>query len=101
VVFLLYADPVRLTARPEERAPGGDVRSLLRAPEFALMMAAIFVLTFVDRSFGPILPLYLARGGRAVDEVVLLSGCCLGGRGRGRHRNQACEWLVARWRRRG
>jgi MFS transporter, DHA1 family, multidrug resistance protein len=97
VVFLLYADPVRETPRPEERAPGGDVRALLRAPEFALMMAAIFVLTFVDRSFGPILPLYLARGGRAVDEVVLLSGvlfsAAAGGAVVG---NQACEWLIAR-----
>jgi MFS family permease len=73
------------------------VRSLLRAPQFTLMMAAIFVLTFVDRSFGPILPLHLASGGRAVEWVVLLSGVLFsvtaGGAVAG---NQASEWLLRR-----
>jgi MFS family permease len=59
------------------------------------MMTSIFVLTFVDRSFAPILPLYLASGGRAVDEVVLLSGVLFsvaaGGAAVG---NQSCEWLL-------
>ncbi len=77
VVFLLYRGPgAARTPRPEEAGAGGDVTALLRAPEFALMMAAIFVLTFVDRSFGPILPLYLARGGRARRRRSCCSRAC-------------------------
>ncbi|MFO7693449.1 MAG: MFS transporter [Vicinamibacterales bacterium] len=98
VVFLLYRDPVRTEALPAAAAPGeGSVRRLLAAPGFRLMMAAIFVMTFVDRSFGPILPLYLAREGRAVEQVVLLSGVLFslaaGGAVAG---NQACAWLLRR-----
>jgi DHA1 family multidrug resistance protein-like MFS transporter len=96
LVFLLYEDPVREEARPAAPAAGGgEVAQMLRAPGFLLMMAAIFAMTFVDRSFGPILPLYLARGGRLVEEVVLLSGVLFsvaaGGAVAG---NQACEWLL-------
>ena len=95
VVFLLYHDPVRQPSRPEQEKAGGDVRQLLRTPEFLVMMAAIFVLTFVDRSFAPILPLYLARGGRAVDQVVLLSGVLFSVAAAGAVvGNQACERLL-------
>jgi MFS family permease len=98
IVFLLYEDPARPDSRPSSAAPAaGRVRPLLQAPGFRLMMAAIFVMTFVDRSFGPILPLYLAREGRAVEQVVLLSGVLFsvaaGGAVAG---NQACEWLLRR-----
>jgi MFS family permease len=97
VVFLFYSDPVRTTARHEADRPDGAMGPLLRAPQFALMMGAIFVLTFVDRSFGPILPLHLAADGRPVDRVVLLSGVLFsvaaGGAVVG---NQACEWLMRR-----
>jgi MFS transporter, DHA1 family, multidrug resistance protein len=97
-VFLLYEDPVRREPLHESApAAGGDARLLLRAPGFLLMMGAIFALTFVDRSFAPILPLYLAGSGRGVEEVVLLSGVLFsvsaGGAVAG---NQACEWLLRR-----
>jgi MFS family permease len=98
IVFLLYEDPARPDSRPSAAAPAaGSAGQLLQAPGFRLMMAAIFVMTFVDRSFGPILPLYLAREGRAVEQVVLLSGVLFsvaaGGAVAG---NQACEWLLRR-----
>ena len=98
IVFLLYEDPAKPDVRPSAAAPAAaSVRQLLQAPGFRLMMAAIFVMTFVDRSFGPILPLYLAREGRAVEQVVLLSGALFsvaaGGAVAG---NQACEWLLRR-----
>ncbi len=83
--------------RPAAASGGGDVRQLLKAPGFLLMMAAIFVMTFVDRSFGPILPLYLAREGRLVEEVVLLSGVLFSVAAAGAVAgNQACEWLLQR-----
>ena len=98
VVFLLYRDPVRSEARPAAaESGGGDVRQLLKSPGFLLMMSAIFVMTFVDRSFGPILPLYLAREGRLVEEVVLLSGVLFSVAAAGAVAgNQACEWLLRR-----
>ena len=98
VVFFFYNDPVRTVDRSMAERPHGAMGPLLRAPQFALMMGAIFVLTFVDRSFGPILPLHLAAGGRPVDRVVLLSGVLFsvaaGGAVVG---NQACEWLLRRF----
>ena len=97
VVFFFYEDPVRAAAPHETERNEGGMGPLLRAPQFALMMGAIFVLTFVDRSFGPILPLHLAAGGRPVDRVVILSGVLFsvaaGGAVAG---NQACEWLMRR-----
>jgi MFS family permease len=61
------------------------------------MMAAIFAMTFVDRSFGPILPLYLVESGRSVERVVLLSGALFSVSAAGAVAgNQACEWLLAR-----
>lgn len=95
VVFLLYEDPVRQKTGEERTAAGGDIRELLRTPGFLLMMASIFALTFVDRSFAPILPLYLASGGRAAEDAVLLAGVLFsvaaGGAVVG---NQSCEWLL-------
>ena len=75
VVVVLYRDP----AGPSVGATrdGGarvSVRRLLSAPGFALVMAAIFVMTFVDRSFAPILPLYIERLGASPAQVPLVSG---------------------------
>jgi MFS transporter, DHA1 family, multidrug resistance protein len=98
IVFVLYRDPER-EGRERERAAAGrvDSRQLLAAPGFPLMMAAIFAMTFVDRSFGPILPLYLAESGRSVERVVLLSGALFSVSAAGAVAgNQACEWLLAR-----
>ena len=95
VVFLLYEDPVRHEPRRDEARPNANVRGLIRAPEFLLMMSSIFVLTFVDRSFAPILPLYLARGGRPDDQVVLLSGLLFSVAAAGAVvGNQACEGML-------
>jgi predicted MFS family arabinose efflux permease len=95
VVLLLYEDPVREAPRREAAGSRGDVRGLLTSREFLLMMASIFVLTFVDRSFAPILPLYLAREGRGVEQVVLLSGVLFSVAAAGAVAgNQACEWLL-------
>jgi DHA1 family multidrug resistance protein-like MFS transporter len=97
VVFLFYRDPVRAAPRHEVARPSADVRQLLRAPDFLLMMAAIFVLTFVDRSFAPILPLYLAQAGRPVEQVVLLSGVLFSTAAAGAVvGNQACERSLRR-----
>lgn len=75
LVFVLYEDPV-----PEA---GGDgttptepptMRAVLRAPGFLLVMVAIAAITFVDRSFGPVLPLYVQSLGLGEEGVVIVSG---------------------------
>jgi DHA1 family multidrug resistance protein-like MFS transporter len=98
VVVVLYRDP----AGPSVGAGlvGGarvNVRQLLSAPGFALVMAAIFVMTFVDRSFAPILPLYIEGLGGNPAQVPLLSGILFSVAALGAVAgNQACEALLRR-----
>jgi MFS transporter, DHA1 family, multidrug resistance protein len=49
-------------------------RNVLAFQNFILMMAVIFGLQFVDRSFGPVLPLYVEQGGRSHAQVAMVSG---------------------------
>jgi MFS family permease len=57
-------------------ADGGRVtfKDVLTFQNFVLMMAMIFGLQFVDRSFGPVLPLYVEQIGVAHANVAVLSG---------------------------
>ena len=50
-------------------------------PEFHLMMVVIFGLQFVDRSFGPVLPLYVEQVGTSPANVPLVSGAAVFGDG--------------------
>jgi DHA1 family multidrug resistance protein-like MFS transporter len=50
----------------------GALRRIL--PQFPMFLAIVFGLQLVDRSFGPILPLYLGETGTALDQVPFLSG---------------------------
>jgi MFS transporter, DHA1 family, multidrug resistance protein len=49
-------------------------RQLATLPHFALLTGALFVLQFADRSFGPVLPLYIAEHGADTARVALISG---------------------------
>jgi MFS family permease len=49
-------------------------RNVLAFQNFILMMVVIFGLQFVDRSFGPVLPLYVEQAGRSHAEVAMVSG---------------------------
>jgi MFS family permease len=75
LVFLLY-DERRVTANhaPEDRQRRMTFRNVLAFENFVLMMTVIFGLQFVDRSFGPILPLYVGELGTAPSRIPLLSG---------------------------
>ena len=74
LVLVMYHEP-RIKA-PGEAAPQGPVsfRTVLAFENFVLLMAVVFGLQFVDRSFGPILPLYLAQLGTPVAKVPLGAG---------------------------
>ena len=47
---------------------------MLAFQNFILLMAVIFALQFIDRSFGPVLPLYVDQLGAPPERVALLSG---------------------------
>jgi MFS transporter, DHA1 family, multidrug resistance protein len=49
-------------------------RNVLAFQNFILMMVVIFGLQFVDRSFGPVLPLYVEQAGRSHAQVAMVAG---------------------------
>jgi DHA1 family multidrug resistance protein-like MFS transporter len=75
VVWIMYDDHA-IHATVDDTPATGRVtfRSVLAFQNFVLMMAVIFGLQFVDRSFGPILPLYVERVGVSHARVALVSG---------------------------
>jgi DHA1 family multidrug resistance protein-like MFS transporter len=74
LVFTMYHErrtrPAGATAS-EERI---TFRNVLALENFVLLIAVVFGLQFVDRSFGPVLPLYVAELGTSMDAVPILSG---------------------------
>ena len=61
-------------ANPQNPRARVTFRSVLAFQNFILMMVVIFGLQFVDRSFGPVLPLYVEQAGRSHAQVALVSG---------------------------
>jgi MFS family permease len=76
LVLLMYHEPPRHTRADGSGDTGSTVtfRNVLAFENFLLMMAVIFGLQFVDRSFGPILPLYVGALGIAPERIPLISG---------------------------
>jgi MFS family permease len=75
MVHVLYDD--RAThAQPADGADTSPVtfRDVLAFRNFILMMGVIFGLQFVDRSFGPVLPLYVEQVGVAHARVPIVAG---------------------------
>jgi DHA1 family multidrug resistance protein-like MFS transporter len=79
LAFLLVIFGYRETStqRTSARDAGGDkvtFGALRAVPHFLLLMFTVFGLQMVDRSLGPILPLYLRELGFGSDRVPLLAG---------------------------
>jgi MFS family permease len=85
IMFFMYDDPAPPSPAESDRAsarPGGEARAagrvtfrnVLAFENFLLMAVVIFGLQFVDRSFGPVLPLYVAQLGTGASRVALVSG---------------------------
>jgi DHA1 family multidrug resistance protein-like MFS transporter len=72
LVQFAYHEPARRGDAPA----GGRVtfRSVLAFQNFLLLMGVIFSLTFIDRSFGPVLPLFVGELGTPPERVSILSG---------------------------
>jgi DHA1 family multidrug resistance protein-like MFS transporter len=59
------------------------------------LMAVVFGLQFVDRSFGPVLPLYVAQLGTPAHRVPLIAGILFSvAAAAGAVGNQVCGWLL-------
>jgi MFS family permease len=62
------------TAPKEDAAPPVTFRNVLAFENFLLMAAVIFGFQFVDRSFGPVLPLFVGELGTPASRVAFMSG---------------------------
>ena len=75
LVFLLYDERLIQAHQPETPVEGGiTFRNVLAFENFLVMSAVIFGLQFVDRSFGPVLPLYVGILGIPASRAALVSG---------------------------
>jgi DHA1 family multidrug resistance protein-like MFS transporter len=77
VVAILYREPEDARRRTRAVAAGArrvTFRGVLGFQHFLLLMAVVFSLQVVDRSFGPILPLFVAQLGAPMSRVPILSG---------------------------
>jgi MFS family permease len=76
LVVVLYDErSARAQAAPKAKgAPAVTFRNVLAFENFLLMAAVIFGFQFVDRSLGPVLPLYVGELGTSPGRVAFLSG---------------------------
>jgi MFS family permease len=78
VIHVMYDNRAAASAAPpEEEDPAGQrvtFRDVLAFRNFILMMSVIFGLQFVDRSLGPVLPLYVDQSGMSHGRVAFVSG---------------------------
>jgi len=92
----LYREPPRQLAR-KTAGSRMSFTSILAFENFLLVMFLLFGLQLVDRSFGPVLPLYLGEIGYAPDRVPVMAGVLFsilaftGALG-----NQLSSWLLRR-----
>jgi len=73
LVTFLFREPPRQAARKTDGSRM-SFASILAFENFLLVMLLIFGLQLVDRSFGPILPLYLGEIGYTADRVPIMAG---------------------------
>lgn len=101
LVQILYREVSRLPAAD----PAGDgrrhgrvsFRSVRAFEHFVLLMGIIFALQIVDRSLGPILPLYVTDIGTPLPRAPLVAGLLFSVvAGAGAIGNAACAWWLKR-----
>ena len=74
IVFFMYKERHPEPASQERKDQRVTFRSILAFENFILLILVVFGLQFVDRSFGPVLPLYIAQLGTPVETVPIVSG---------------------------
>lgn len=87
--------PARARAAQADAGARVTLRDLLTVPHFGLFLAMIFSLQMVDRSFGPVLPLYLIEMGTPLVSVPVVAGLVFTvAAGAAAVGNQTCAWLM-------
>jgi MFS transporter, DHA1 family, multidrug resistance protein len=74
LVFFMYDERGLVRSTPDRKEGRVTFRSVLAFQNFMLLMAAIFGLQFIDRSFGPVLPLFVGELGTPVSRVPIVAG---------------------------
>jgi DHA1 family multidrug resistance protein-like MFS transporter len=74
LVFWLYQEPAAKQSGDERDRGPIRFRTVLAFENFLLLIVVIFGLQFVDRSFGPVLPLYLEQLGTTSSRIPLAAG---------------------------
>jgi DHA1 family multidrug resistance protein-like MFS transporter len=76
LVFFMYDERIAHTRAPEDAgtSPPVTFRNVLAFENFLLMALTIFAFQFVDRSFGPVLPLFVGALGTEGGRVTFVSG---------------------------
>jgi DHA1 family multidrug resistance protein-like MFS transporter len=97
-LLVLYHEPGEHHASAAAAPSRVTFANVLAFENFLLLMAAIFGLQFVDRSFGPVLPLHVASLGVRPSHVAVVSGvvfstlACSAAVG-----HHVCARLLRRW----
>lgn len=95
IVFFLYDERIVRHERQVHDDEPVRFRNVLAFENFILLMAVVFGLQIVDRSYGPILPLYVAELGTPLERVPLVSGLIFSiAAGAGAVGNQLCTRLL-------
>ena len=74
LVFFLYKEAPIAPPHEQDARERVTFRDMLSFENFIILMLVVFGLQFIDRSFGPILPLYLDHAGVSPGRVVLIAG---------------------------
>jgi DHA1 family multidrug resistance protein-like MFS transporter len=74
LVLLVYQDPPRRVDPANARGGWEVLSQLLRLPGFVLALIVIFGLQTVDRSFGPVLPLFVQQVGVDGNRIAFVAG---------------------------
>ena len=98
IVFFLYDEQLGRHGKTAAPAAGVRFRSVLAFENFILLMAVIFGLQIVDRSYGPILPLFVSALGTPTERVPLMAGLIFSAAAAaGAVGNQLCARLLRSW----
>jgi len=73
-VIVFYKEPREHNAPRKVRGGKAVLKHLIELPGFLLALVVIFGLQTVDRSFGPVLPLYVAQVGIPVARIPIVTG---------------------------
>jgi MFS family permease len=73
-IIVFYKEPRASSAPRKVRGGRAVLAHLFRLPGFLLALGVIFGLQTVDRSFGPVLPLYVAQVGVPVSRIPIVTG---------------------------